>query len=294
MLDPRFENVSGEENAAIICIERLCSNLADDHDWHFHPQFELTYFARSSGTRYVGDSVLRYGPGDLVLSGPNLPHCWRNDVDDDENPAEWISVQFSPSCFGQDFLALAEASHLTQLLEESQWGLSFPQEGSQKAALLMRELCHAQGLTRILRLAEILDMLARTPRERLATRDYHRNNVVDKMLVQRLGRVTAYIADHFRGSISQADLAHELGMTPTAFSKFVRASTGQTFMGMVKIARVNEACRLLANTTERITDIALECGYQHTSHFDRHFIELKGIRPSDYRERMRELSVGAS
>lgn len=99
-----------------------------------------------------------------------------------------------------------------------------------------------------------------------------------------------YIAQHFRGPVSQAALAEHLGMTPQALSKFVRAATGETFVRLLKKARINEAARMLAHGDERITQIALACGYQHSSHFDQHFHQLKHATPSQYRQRVRALS----
>jgi mannose-6-phosphate isomerase-like protein (cupin superfamily) len=46
---------------------------------HFHPEVEILPVVQGTGTRYVGDSVERFVPGDLVMIGPNVPHKWRCD-----------------------------------------------------------------------------------------------------------------------------------------------------------------------------------------------------------------------
>src|ERR1700734_3628031 len=56
---------------------RKFDNSAFDAPYHFHPEYELTYILDGSGKRYVGSHMEDFGPGDLVLLGPNLPHCWK-------------------------------------------------------------------------------------------------------------------------------------------------------------------------------------------------------------------------
>ena len=44
--------------------------------WHHHPEYELHLIRRSRGHFYVGTYAGAFGPGNLVMTGPNLPHMW--------------------------------------------------------------------------------------------------------------------------------------------------------------------------------------------------------------------------
>ena len=290
MLDPKFECVVAQEQSSFRCEHRSCEAFEAEHPWHFHPAFELTWIIHSRGTRYVGDSVEPYDPGDLVLVGPNLPHCWRNDsVQPDLGTPEWVIAQFDPACFGAGFLALSDAAEIRSLLAEARFGVVFGKDAETMISQQFHDLVQRSGMARLVGLIDILDRLSRYPRTMLADTGYHQSNQVDLMLVERLNRVQQFILDNLAEEISQSVIADQLGLSASAFSKFYRAATGRTFMSMVKLLRINEACRLLASGSDRITDVALDSGYQHTSHFDQHFRELKGMSPSEYRRRTQAL-----
>ena len=290
MLDPKFEDIAAAERVSIHAIIKSCDDLAADHDWHFHPQFELTWFIASSGVRHVGDRMERYEPGDIVLSGPSLPHCWRNDPPaPGASSPEWIVIQFTPDALGAGLLDLPEATTVAGLLEAARFGVAFDEGAARRAGPLLRGLVRAQGLPRLLRLLEALDILAGCEPRRLVTPDYHARNIVDRAHVTKLDRIMRYASEHFRGAVSQADLAEQMAMSPVALSKFVRAATGATFTQIVQRMRINEACRLLANGNARITDIALDCGYGQPSRLNHHFQQVKGMTPGEYRRRMATL-----
>ena len=48
--------------------------------WHFHPEYELHQVVATSGRYFVGDFIGEFEPGNLVLTGPNLPHNWVSDI----------------------------------------------------------------------------------------------------------------------------------------------------------------------------------------------------------------------
>ena len=50
-----------------------------DPNYHSHPEYQLFVVLKGTGTRFVGDSIKSFGEGDMVFTGPNVPHMWRND-----------------------------------------------------------------------------------------------------------------------------------------------------------------------------------------------------------------------
>ena len=48
--------------------------------WHFHPEYEIHHVVATAGRYFVGDFIGEFEPGNLVLTGPNLPHNWVSDV----------------------------------------------------------------------------------------------------------------------------------------------------------------------------------------------------------------------
>ncbi|MCE5345536.1 MAG: AraC family ligand binding domain-containing protein [Bacteroidales bacterium] len=42
-----------------------------------HPDIEILLVPEGTGTCFVGDSIDRFGPGDLVMIGQNVPHAMK-------------------------------------------------------------------------------------------------------------------------------------------------------------------------------------------------------------------------
>jgi len=288
-MEPRFESVQSDVDSSFRCLHFTCASFAEDHTWHYHPEYELTWIIRSEGTRFVGDSIQHYGRDDLVLVGPDLPHCWYDEpsIGADQGP-ELIVVQFRRECFGTDFLSLPEATPLRRVLDAAVGGMYFTGPTVGRVGVLMRAMVKASGMTRLVHLLEVLNLLASSPTlSPLASANYRHDNEINPLNRHRIESVHRYVREHLGADISQAHLAATLDLSPPAFSRFFRAATGQTFVGFVNLLRIGEACRLLGNGQCSVTEIALECGYQNISNFNRQFLALKGMNPSEFRRRLR-------
>src|ERR1700749_3382650 len=92
---------------------RRFDNTAFDAPYHFHPEYELTSILDGSGKRYVGSHMDDFIPGDLVLLGPNLPHCWKlNEEGEEKARASAIVVQFDSAFLGDDFFNKNELQYI--------------------------------------------------------------------------------------------------------------------------------------------------------------------------------------
>jgi len=288
---PFFETVKTDENSSFHVHHYTCKNFVDDHPWHYHPEFELAWTLRSSGIRFIGDSTERYEPNDLVLVGPNLPHCW-HDMDGETNleSPEVIVVQFRTDCFGTDFLELAEAAPIKDLFDKSRRGLQITGPTAGLVTALLKAMLDKKGLDRLTCLLNILHVLTQRHDLRpLASANYQINSHVTESNMRRIEFVYRYVRDHLGANISQSDVAHKIGLTPPAFSRFFRRATSQTFVSFVNGLRINEVCRQLMRDNVSITDVAMSCGYNNLANFHRQFLAVKGITPRQFREERRHL-----
>jgi AraC-like DNA-binding protein len=77
-------------------------------------------------------------------------------------------------------------------------------------------------------------------------------------------------------------------MTESAFSRFFKRNTGNTFVKHLTSLRISDACDLLVNTDLPITEVCFEAGYMNVSNFNRAFRKQRGVTPGRYRRLARQ------
>lgn len=249
---------------------------------HFHPECELTLIESSHGLRFVGDSIQRFEPGDLVLLGKGLPHYW-------ENPPEWqgsagsIVVQFLEEMLGEHWLDTPELSGVKRLLARAQCGIRFTGTMAVSVAERLRRMVTLAPMPRMLLFLEILHDLSQTKEsELLASAGYAPVfNVEDE---SRLARVLDYVNGSITEGVAQREAARRAGLSPEAFSRYFRRKLGHTFGAFVNEVRIGRICRTLMDVPDQsVAEIAFAAGYNNLANFNRQFRRRMGMSPLAYR-----------
>jgi AraC-like DNA-binding protein len=249
--------------------------------WHFHPEVELVYVKGGSGKRHIGQHLSYYQSGDLVLIGSMLPHTGFTDRLIG-NESETV-IQFNSDCFGSDFFGLEEMKDIEQLLQRAKAGIAFHGRVRNDIGARMEGLVKLSKFTKLLELLNILQDLAVTEEYTLLNADGFVFEV-ENSDNYRINIIYDYVQKHFRKPLPLEEIAAVANMTVPSFCRYFKRISGKTFTRFVNEIRIVNACKLLTEEQDTISNVSYESGFNNFSHFNRQFKEVTGKSPSEYRK----------
>jgi AraC-like DNA-binding protein len=264
-----------------------------DPNWHFHPHYQLFLVEEGTGTRFIGDSIKPFGPGDLVFLGPNLPHLWRSDQEyfsrQSIQQTKGIVVYFSEDFLGTSFFKNQEMASIRQLLDHARKGLEWTGATRDRIEQTLQQMVHQPiDFTRVLNLLTLLDNLSHATDYRFLTSPNY-SNTVKPNETDRMQLVHDYVLGHFPEELSLETVADLAGMTAPAFCRYFKARANKTFSEFVSEVRIGHACKLLMAGKLSITQVSYESGFRTLSNFNRQFKDITGQTPSIYVRTYRQL-----
>ncbi len=102
-----------------------------------------------------------------------------------------------------------------------------------------------------------------------------------------LGKAVVYISEHFRDSLSLDHLAHHLGVSKYHLSRTLKSALDMDLRTYINNLRIDHAKALLATTTNSISSIGMDSGYDQLRSFNRSFKQLTGQTPMEYRKNIK-------
>lgn len=252
------------------------------NNWHYHAEIELLFIRRSAGTWLIGDHIGHFKTGDVVMTGSNLPHCFRHEPDHMEN-GETICVKFLPGMLGEYFMGLPESKDIRTLFARSANGLRLDGEIRQRAGRLIEQMLEDTPGRRMVNLLALLQEIADSRECVPLSSTGFMHNTAAGTDEERIKTIFEYTMRHYHEKISLDTVAALLHMTRPSFCRFFKNRTRKTYVQFLMEVRIGHACKLLVEDEKTVAEIGYECGYNNISHFNHQFKFITQKKPLEYK-----------
>jgi AraC-like DNA-binding protein len=254
-----------------------------DFPLHSHEELELNFILNAKGAkRVVGDHIGEIDDAELVLIGSNLPHVWQTHKCTSKEIRE-VTIQFHKDLFDDKLLRRNQLGFIRTMLENSARGITFSRQTIDQITPRLLILNQKQGFDSVLELMSVLHDLSISRNMRTLS-DSTFNNVEFSYNSRRIGKAIDFMNRNFQKPIKLTEVAKLANMTDVSFSRFFKTRTGITFMDSLLEMRLGHASRLLIDTTQSVSEVAYNCGFNNISNFNRLFKKKKNCTPKEFRE----------
>ena len=257
-----------------------------------HDEYELNFIEKASGVRrVVGDSAEIIGDFDLVLiTGKDLEHVWEQH-ECKANQVREITIQFSSQLLNDSLLNKNQLEHIRKMFEKARNGLCFPMQAILKVYSKLDTLAGEQGFYAFIKFLTILHELSLYMDDARTLSSSSFAKIEPVFDSRRIQKIQKYINANYKDEIRLEQLAEQVGMTATSFSRFFKLRTGKTLSDYLIDIRIGYATRMLVDSTMSIAEICYECGFNNLSNFNRIFKKKKDCSPKEFREYYRKKKI---
>ncbi len=246
---------------------------------HRHIDFEISLIVEGSGVYRFRDGECRFQAGDVFVMGSNQIHCV-TDIDANQS-LHIFNIQFESRLFWASNKSLLNEKHLSIFNNQCRrFGAdsTMAQELGQRIAELRRESINRDAGHEIRIYANLISLIGSLVREW----SYLDGDASSNRNFERIEEAMRYMDLHISNKLTLEEIAGVAGYSRNYFCALFTQLNGLSPWDYIMIKRINMSKGLLESTDDSITEIALQCGYQTVTIFNRHFKRLVGDTPTEY------------
>lgn len=94
-----------------------------------------------------------------------------------------------------------------------------------------------------------------------------------------------YINLNYSEDLSLSKISDHVFTNPSYLSRIFKETTGMELFAYLNQVRISKAKQLLTDTDDLIIDIAVACGFNNVSHFNKIFKKIENLSPTQYRKK---------
>lgn len=245
------------ENGYISAVKKIENTFVDTH---FHDFFELEYIISGSGAYTVDGKTYNIQPGDLFFLTPFNFHCV------DIKSTQLFNVMFSGNiCDGALLLNLAKNAPIV---------LNLSEQSKTFFETILDELC--SNIENKEYAITLLNTVA-VKLEQEILKDKRSSNL------STISKSELFILTNFRNEITLTEVANEVALAPSYFSKLFKKEKGVGYKAYLNNMRYEYAKKLLEHSEMTVMQICTDCGFNDYPNFIRRFKQQTGCYPAQYR-----------
>ncbi len=103
-----------------------------------------------------------------------------------------------------------------------------------------------------------------------------------------IAKLKRYIEENLGGELTRSVLAGQVYLSEDYITRLFIRETGRTLPVYIARRRMEKAAKLLRESTDPISKIAMEVGYSNFSYFSKTFRDYVGSTPNEYRAKYRK------
>lgn len=256
---------------------------------HWHEEFEITYIRKGSCTYLVDLEACHAGEGDLLFFASGMLH---GIPEGQVRELETDSFVFHPQMLGTGkdvcgvkYVGPARAGEVRfpavikkDAVESS--GLAEVFEKLKKSFLGKGEGYELESEALLYQFFYLLYKCV--PHKRITSEN--------EEVLEKLKNVIRYIKENYQRQVTVSELAGVCHFSEYYFMRFFKKYMNMTCIEYLNQYRMEIAAGKLAESSQSVTDVALDTGFQNISYFNRVFKKSYHMTPTQYRASMQDIS----
>ncbi len=148
---------------------------------------------------------------------------------------------------------------------------------------LFQQIWLLSGFDRLQKLLEILNIISISRKHRIISQLAYDRPLKDDDN-RRISEVFDFVIKNYAEEIKLQHVASIANLSLTAFCRYFKLHTRQTFTEFLNRTRIGQASRLLRETRQSVSEIGYSCGYNNIPYFNREFKKITGQTPLSFRK----------
>ena len=252
---------------------------------HWHEEYEFLVITKGSGTACLNTRTMKVQAGDILFINSGIVHSFRAEAGDvigfyaldfgrellnsygnDDIQQKYISRQANGELIFRDHFRT----------EDPVWKSLFePLEEIRALCLKNMEENELLIKSNLLRIWHFLCKDAEVTSFAFKKRDDEKVILIKEIL--------QYIQENYEKNVTLGELAEAFHMSEGQFCRFFKSQVGMTAIEYLNYYRIGVSCDRLRESDTPISEIAIGCGYNNISYFNRTFRKYMHCTPGAYR-----------